>query len=77
MPLVSENVIKNAEKCKKFVSTALINVDKQSILDEQKEALAKAFFKVMCRLAPYQSDFEKVYGKKPYDYYTNPDSRVI
>jgi hypothetical protein len=77
MPLVSENVIKNAEKCKQFVSKMLIDVNKQSIIDEQKEMLAKTFFKAMCKVAPYRDDFEKVYGKTPYDYFTDPGNQVL
>lgn len=71
MPLISENVIKNAEKCKLFIGKMIIDVNKQSIIDEQKEFLAKNFFKAMCKVAPYREDFEKVYGKNPYDYFAS------
>jgi hypothetical protein len=77
MPLVSDTVLKNAEICKKFVSKMMINIDKKSIIDEQKEVLAKLLFKAMCKVAPYQDDFEKVYGKKPFDYFSDPENRVF
>jgi hypothetical protein len=73
MPLVSETVLKNAEKCKKFVTTVMIDVDKNNVLDEQIEALIKA----LCNVAPFQKDFEKVYGMRPYDYFSNPANRMI
>ncbi|HPR47801.1 MAG TPA: hypothetical protein PK341_07430 [Spirochaetota bacterium] len=73
MPLISENVVKNAEKCKKFVSSVMKTVDREGALDEQIEGVIKA----LCNVAPYQKDFRKVYGVGPYDYFTKPENRLI
>ncbi|HRZ26635.1 MAG TPA: hypothetical protein P5346_06375 [Spirochaetota bacterium] len=73
MPLISENVLKNAEKCKKFVGKVVLSIDKNNVLDEQMEALIRA----LSNVAPFEKDFEKVYGMKPYDYFMNPANRML
>jgi len=67
MPLITKNIAENAEKCKAFVGVVIAELHKQekNIMFNQLEALVKALTDV----APNTSDFEKVYGMKPFDYF--------
>ncbi len=70
MPLVTEKVRENAKKCEEcaFLHMAK-SVDKNSVLADEARVAASGMMKVTCNVCPNGKDFEKVYGKKPYDYF--------
>jgi hypothetical protein len=75
MPLITEHTRENADKCKMYVDRILQGINKSNIMDSRSvlssetEATVKGLVKALANAAPYARDFEKVYGKKPYDYF--------
>jgi len=75
MPLITEHTRANAEKCKMYVDRLLQGINKSNVLDttnvlsSETEATIKGLVKALANAAPYRRDFEKVYGKNPYDYF--------
>jgi hypothetical protein len=83
MPLVTEKVKENAEKCKSCVmqrfreylifkkNTAgrgVFDKDTAQSLYKGTKALVDIFSKLSCNLCPYREDFERVYGMTPAEY---------
>ncbi len=78
MTLITEKVRINAEKCRECVLTNLRRValekaikESTSILMENAKVAADVFARISCTVCPNQSDFEKVYGMTPYEYFTS------
>ncbi len=67
MPLITDKIKSNAEKCKECPVLKIRNKD----LDHRGVFFDEAITTVtrMCNMCPFMSDFEKVYGMKPYEYF--------
>jgi hypothetical protein len=75
MPLITERVRENADKCKMYVDRVLMGINKSNVLDStnvlssETEGALKGLVQALAKAAPYTADFKKVYGKNPYDYF--------
>ena len=70
MSLITEKVKENAMKCQQCAFLKMLkNTSKSDVLYDEAQTAVKGIMRVSCRLCPYGADFEKMYGKKPYDYY--------
>lgn len=71
MPLISEKVKKNAEKCKQcaFLKMRNLKLEKNSVFFDEALVTIEGMFRASCAMCPFETDFEKVYGKKPADYF--------
>lgn len=73
MALITEKVKKNAEMCTECAFKLLRDkeIDRHSVLYEEARAAVDTIMKMSCGLCPYRSDFEKVHGVPPIQYFTN------
>lgn len=84
MALITEKVMKNADKCKECVLQKLreylaekkflagrgvLDKDTAEIFYGGSEKLADVLLRLSCNLCPSQEDFMKVYGISPHDYF--------
>ncbi len=71
MPLITDNIRANAEKCKKcaFLKLRNMKIDKNSVLYDEARVTMEGIYRASCTMCPFVTDFEKVYGMKPYDYF--------
>lgn len=77
MALITDHVRENAEKCKSCafqkLRSADIGLDKTSVLYTEAmtslEIAVEGISRTTCSVCPYEKDFEKIYGMKPYEYY--------
>lgn len=70
MALISETVRKNAMKCEECAFLKMgTSVDKNSVLYEEALSAAKGMLQISCSMCPNSKDFEKMHGKKPFEYY--------
>lgn len=71
MPLVTDKVKANSEKCKKcaFLKLRSTAIDKTDVLYEEAAMALEAMYRASCVMCPFGKDFEKVYGVKPYEYF--------
>lgn len=67
MPLITEKIVKNAEKCQEcaFQLIRTHKLDRQAVLFDEVDALVK----MSCSVCPIRPDFEKIHGVKPMDYF--------
>jgi len=76
MPLITDKIKANAEKCKKCPVLKVRNED----LDHRGVFFDEAVTTVerMCNMCPLMPDFQKVYGMTPYEYFpmTNVPSEL-
>ena len=86
MPLVTEKVKENAEKCKQCVLQRLreylifkrntagrgvFDKDTAQSLYKGTKLVVDVFAKLSCNLCPYREDFVRVYGMTPSEYLTH------
>ena len=72
MPVITETVRKNVEKCKKCTfrytrDSLKQKIDKNGVYHEQAEVAVESIMKISCNMCPLREDFEKMYGVKPWD----------
>ncbi len=71
MPLISDKIKNNAEKCKQcaFLKLRNIKLDRNSVLFDEALITIEGIYRASCSMCPFEKDFEKVYGKKPAEYF--------
>ena len=71
MPLITDSIRENAEKCKQCAFLKLRNaeIDKNSVLYDEAKMTLEGVYRASCNMCPFSKDFEKVYGMKPYEYF--------
>jgi len=82
MALITENVKKNAETYREYVSKVLVGASEQgglknSDMHPEFKGIVEALIRGVVNVAPGSTDFEKVYGQKPYDYFMSEINRYI
>jgi hypothetical protein len=78
MPLVTENVIKNAEKCKRcaFLKLRSTAIEKTDVLYDEASVALEVMYRASCNMCPNGKDFEKVFGVKPFEYFPPQNTPV-
>jgi hypothetical protein len=70
MSLISYRVKENAKKCNDCAIMKMRNnIDSRGVLNEQAQIVAEGVVRISCNVCPFAMDFEKIYGKKPYQMY--------
>ena len=71
MPLITDKIKENAEKCKRcaFLKIRNMEIDKNSVLFDEAVITLEGIYRASCTMCPFAKDFEKVFGMKPYDYF--------
>lgn len=71
MPLITDKIKANAEKCKRcaFLKIRNMEIDKNSVLFDEAVMTMEGIYRASCTMCPFVKDFEKVFGMKPYDYF--------
>jgi len=71
MPLITDKVKENAEKCKRcaFLKMRNMDIDKNSVLYDEALVTIEGIYRATCTMCPFAPDFEKVYGMKTYEYF--------
>jgi hypothetical protein len=77
MALITDHVKENADKCKQCafqkMRSADIGLDKTSVLYTEAmtslEIAIEGISRATCSVCPYEKDFVKIYGVKPYEYF--------
>jgi len=71
MGLITDKIRENAEKCKSCAFLKLRNaeIDKNSVLYDEAMMTLEGVYRASCTMCPFEKDFEKVYGMKPYEYF--------
>ena len=73
MPLITDKIKENAEKCKQCIFLKLRDeINRNSVIYDE----AIASITGLCVLCPYAKDFEMVYGMKPYEYFPMKSMKV-
>lgn len=70
MSLISYRVKENAKRCNECALLKMRNnIDHRGVLHEEAQIAAEGVIRLSCNLCPYAMDFQKIYGKKPYQLY--------
>jgi|GEM_PF-1583698 len=70
MPLINHRVKENAKKCEQCAIMRMRNnIDNKGVLHEEAQYTAEGVIRLSCTLCPFAEDFQKMHGKKPYEYY--------
>ncbi len=77
MPLVTENIKKNADKCLTCAIIKLKNIEKKGAFKEIGKALdlydeasaaLQGVIMASCNMCPFRENFVVIYGVKPYEH---------
>lgn len=75
MSLITDKIKENSEKCKTCAFLILRNtkIDKHSVFYDEAIKTLEGF----CNVCPFVKDFEKIYGMKPYVYFSKRISEEV
>jgi hypothetical protein len=71
MPLITDKIKANADKCKQcaFLKIRNMKLEHSSVLYDEAVITVEGIYRTSCAMCPFEKDFEKVYGMKPYEYF--------